>query len=65
MAFFRILVACMFGIRTPLFGCIVMVEFAFCLWNSSNVLAELLVSGLEVQSIFIFIFFGVAIGLSC
>ena len=63
MAFFRILVACMFGIRTPLFGCIVMVEFAFCLWNSSKVLAELLVSGLEVQSIFIFIL--VAIRLSC
>ena len=63
MEFFRILVACMFGIRTPLFGCIVMVEFAFCLWNSSKVLAELLVSGLEVQSIFIFIL--VAIRLSC
>ena len=59
MAFFGILVACMFRVRTPLFGCIVRVEFAFCLWHSSKVLAALLVSGLEVQSIF---FFGLPLG---
>ena len=40
-------------------GCIVRVEFAFCLWHSSKVLAALLVSGLEVQSIF---FFGLPLG---
>ena len=61
MAFFGILVACMFGVRTPLFGCIVRVEFAFYLWHSSKVLAALLVSGLEVQSIFYF-FFGLPLG---
>ena len=49
----------MFGIRTPLFGCIVRVEFAFCLWHSCKVLAALLVSGLEMQSIF---FFGLPLG---
>ena len=63
MAFFGILVACMFGVRTPLFGCIVRVEFTFYLWHSSKVLAALLVSGLEVQSIlFYFIFFGFPLG---
>ena len=60
MAFFGILVACMFGVRIPLFGYIVRVEFAFCLWHSSKVLAALLASGLEVQSIFIF--FGLPLG---